>query len=386
MKISILSDFHLGFGAGTEREDDAYDTAKEAMEKSLDSDVILIAGDMFDTRIPTTEIFVKAMQLLVKPMHSENGVRIAEGIGKKANEIPLIKSGGIPVVAIHGTHERRVRGLLNPVEALERAGFLVYLHCNGIILEKAKERVCIQGMSGVPDQFAEGVLEQWDPKPVKGCFNILMLHQSLSPFMYAPHLLPVEKLPRGFDLYVCGHMHEPRKSVYSGSPFLIPGSAVATQITRESVNPLGFWTLDTESKKPEFVAFGSQRRVYYMDLDAGNLQTEDIEDEIRKILDARHSRKPMIRIKLTGKDREFPLEEIKAKFHERAIVSFRKETEEEEIQKKTLEEHRVSVQETGKRLLYENMKEAKLDPGLFEHVFELLLEDRTDEVIELLGR
>lgn len=390
MKISILSDFHLGFGTGTEREEDAPEAAKEAMEKSLDSDVILIAGDIFDTRIPSTEVFVRAMQLLVKPMKAENGVRISRGINKKVEDIPLIKSEGIPVVAIHGTHERRVKGLLNPVEALERAGFLIYLHCNGVVLEKEsegrKERVCIQGMSGVPDQFSAGVLEQWNPKSVENCFNVFILHQSLSPFMYAPHLLPVEKLPKGFDLYICGHMHEPKKSVYRESPLIIPGSLVTTQITKESMKPMGFWSFETESRKAEFRVIENQRRVYYNVLDTGKVGREEIEKEIGKILETGHEKKPLIRIKLKGKEKNLPLDEIKAKFQDQAIVSFRKETEEERIQTKTIEEHRLSVQELGRKLLDENLRESRLNSKTFEHIFELLLENKTDEVINLLSK
>jgi len=389
MKISILSDFHLGFGMGTEREGDAFETAKEAMDKSLDSDVILIAGDMFDTRVPSTEVFVRAMQLLVGPMGADNSVRISKGIDKKTEDIPLIKSEGIPVIAIHGTHERRVKGLLNPVEALERAGFLVYLHCNGVVLEKGsgdrKERVCIQGMSGVPDQFSAGILEQWNSRPLEGCFNIFMLHQSMSPFMYAPHLLPVENLPGRFDLYICGHMHDPKKSVYKESPFIIPGSPITTQITKESVNPRGFWTFDTESRKAEFRTIENQRKVYYMVFDTGDVGKEDIDRELRTILEADHKKKPLIRIKLTG-NKDIPLDEIKSRFGDKAIISFRKETEEEKIQARTPEEHKLSVQELGKKLLEENLREAKLDPKTFEHVFELLQENKMDEVMELLSK
>jgi DNA repair exonuclease SbcCD nuclease subunit len=387
MKISILSDFHLGFAAGTERESDAYEAVLEILEKSLDSDAIIIAGDMFDTRIPTTEVFVEAMQLLARPMKRGNGVRISGGIGKDAGNIPLLKSG-IPVIAIHGTHERRVRGLLNPVEALERAGFLVYLHCNGVILEKpgeAKEGVCIQGMSGVPDRFSAGVLEHWDPKPAEGCFNILMLHQSLSPFMYAPHMLPVESLPPGFDLYICGHMHEPKKSVYSGSPFIIPGSSVVTQITRESVNPRGFWLFDTKTREAEFRTIENQRSIYYVTLDAGETGREDIEREITGILKSPHGKKPVIRVKLTGRDSGLRLDGITEKFGDRALISFRKDTE-DDTPVKSLEERRLSVQELGKTLLEENLREAKLDPGTFERVFELLLENKTGEVLEILGK
>jgi DNA repair exonuclease SbcCD nuclease subunit len=386
MKIAILSDIHLGYGTGTEREDDPFDAMQEMMQKSLDADAIIIAGDLFDTRIPGTETFVRAMQLLARPMHAENGVRISGGIGKDAGKLPLIRSEGIPVVAIHGTHERRVKGLLNPVEALERAGFIIYLHCNGIVLEKGGERVCIQGMSGVPDQFAPGVLEQWDPKPQEGCSNIFMIHQSISPFMYAPHLLPVEKLPPGFDLYVCGHMHDPAMTAHGRGTLLIPVSPVTTQMTRESVRHGGLWTFDTTSGEADFLELESCRKAYYVEMDAGKATREGIEKEIRKLLEVPHNKKPLIRIKLSGNGESLPTDEIKTRFEDVAMVSFRKEAKEEEVAVKNIEEHRLSVQELGKKLLDGNLREYGLDARTFEQVFELLHENRIDRALELLRK
>ena len=58
--------------------------------------------------------------------------------------------------------------------------------------------------------------------------------------------------------------------------------------------------------------------------------------------------------------------------------------EKEKFEVKTLEEHRLSVQELGRKLLIENLKEMKLDPKLFENVFELLSEDKIDKALKLL--
>jgi hypothetical protein len=162
---------------------------------------------------------------------------------------------------------------------------------------------------------------------------------------------------------------------------------VTTQITKESVNPMGFWTFDTKTGKSGFNAIENQRRIYYKEMDIESATQEIIEKEIKEILQQNeHKKKPIIRIKLTGKEKKLPLDEIKSKFDEKAIVSFRKATEEEEIQAKTIEEHKMSVQELGKKLLEENMKEFKLNPKTFEHVFELLLEDKPEEVVNLLSK
>jgi len=380
MKLSIISDMHLGFASGTERENDAFEAAEEAIEASQGCDAILVAGDIFDTRTPSTDILIRAMQLFMRTNFWKGGAWISEGISKDLSDFSPLNFTGVPVIAIHGTHERRSAGLLNPVEGLEKAGFVIYLHCNGIILQKDGERVCVQAMSGVPDQYAEAVLSEWNPRPVEGTFNILMLHQSVAPFLYSDRMIEVESLPRGFDLYVAGHMHDPQQSVHSDSPFLIPGSTIQTQLTKESAQGRGFWLLDTQTGEIEFRELESQRKVYYRSFDSP--EPEEIENEIEEILEETHEKKPIIRIRLSGK--EIPVSEIQKKFEGQAILSFKKDFEEDMLPARTLEEHRLSVHELGRKLLRENLQSAGLDPEKFEGIFELLLEKKAEQAQELL--
>jgi DNA repair exonuclease SbcCD nuclease subunit len=377
MKLAIISDAHLGHGSGSELAQDPFEALGEALDKSLGCDIILLAGDLFDSRTPSTESLTRGMELLIKPIAAENGTRLVQGINKNIEELTPLHQQGIPVVAIHGTHERRVRGLLNPVQALEKAGFLIYLHCSGVVLEKAGESICIQGMSGVPDQFSEAVLDRWNPRPQRDCFNVLMLHQSVSPFMYARHLLPLEKLPRGFDLYVPGHVHESKKSSYSGSPLLIPGSLIPTQLTREAAAPRGFWLFDTGSGDAAFMTLGCQRRVYYLEHEGPQ---EKLDAEIEKLLEHPHRKKPIVRISGKGLD----MAELSSRFGERAVLSIR-QVAEEEPQVMGIEEHKLSVQELGRKLLRQNLGEAGLEEELFEGVFDLLVHGKPGEALRLLS-
>jgi len=278
-----------------------------------------VAGDIFDTRTPTTETLIRAMQLFMRTNFWEGGARVSEGIGKDLSGYSPLNLTGVPIIAIHGTHERRAKGLMNPVEGLEKAGFVIYLHCNGIVLEKKKERVAVQGLSGVPDQYAESVLSEWDPQPIQGAFNIFMLHQSVAPFLYADRTMELESLPKGFDLYVAGHMHEPQTSEHAKAPLLIPGSTIQTQLNKESVQTRGFWILDTQTRELEFRELGSQRKVYYRAFE--NPSPGEIETEIERILEEAHEKKPVIRIRLTGK--EIELSAVQEKFQDQAILSFK---------------------------------------------------------------
>jgi len=396
MKISVLSDAHLGFGRGTEREGDAYEALAEALEKSKDCDLVLMAGDMFDSSNPPAETLALAEEVLLPYLLPEGGARISEGIGKDTGALKLVNPRK-PVIAIHGTHERRAKGLLNPVQALEKAGFLVHLHCNGVVLEKDGERVCIQGMSGVPDQYAGRVLEEWNPRPKEGCFNILMLHQNLKGFMHEKVLnqLDPELFNKGFSLYVCGHIHDSREAELGGSRLVIPGGMVTTQLregeivsrktrdisassaVREMQKELGFFSVNTKINKAEFVRLENQRKVYFLEAET----RQDAEREIEKLVSGNQNKKPLIRLKVKG---DFPARELSAKFSSSAILKVKKESEEALEGAVGLEEQRLSVRELGKKLLRENLQKQGLEPDLFEQVFELLLEKREARALELL--
>ncbi len=294
---------------------------------------------------------------------------------------------GIPIIAIHGTHERRTKELLNPVQALEKAGFLVYLHCNGVIFEKDNERVAVHGMSGVPDQYAESVLANWNPSPAHGCFNIFVLHQSITEFLYAQHTLDLKKLPRGFDLYIDGHIHEARESAYDGKPFLLTGSLAPTQIREESEKTKGFWIVKTSDKdaRIEWVELKHQRRVYLRSFE--NPTVEAIETELGMIVAENPTKKPIVRLDLSGKISETLADEIEMKFGGKAILSLKREAQAKEaLPTKTLEEHKLSVEEMGRKILLENLAKAKLEPRTFENLFELLTEEKVDEAMDILTK
>jgi len=406
MKIIVLSDIHFGYAPNREQERDPYRAVAEVIERSRDADLILIPGDIFDMKIPSPETLANAMEMLAGLAMGEQPNIVKMLGGKEIKNHPSTR-----VVAIHGTHERRARELVNPVQILEKAGFLVHLDRNGIVLEKGGngdgkngEKVAIQALGGVPDQYTEKELRAWGPKPEPGCFNIFMLHQNMTEFMpsQVEHTLDKDKLPPGFDLYLNGHIHRPEQSTVHARPLIICGSLVHTQIVKEAEKPLGFWSIDTSvlgtSEKPaiEFMPLEKQRRVVYTDMESPG--KEDIEKEIAKAIETGlgedgEAEKPIIKINIKGKPvqdgkkaKQFNLylKEIKAKFGDKAIISFRHEFGEQPVGGKTLEQHKLSVHEMGEKLLDENLKEYKLDPQLYGRIFELLLHGKQEDVLKLL--
>ncbi|MGC9310219.1 MAG: DNA repair exonuclease, partial [Candidatus Aenigmatarchaeota archaeon] len=225
--ILITSDFHLGYAQGTEREPDSYFVLDELLgEKAA---MILFAGDLFDSRVPRLEVFSEAMQFLSK-LKAKSGGRAK--IIESEKEINPRAMDGIPFVSIYGNHDRRAN-LVNPVQALDRAGLLINLHCQKIVFEADGEKIAVHGMSHVPEKYTRDVLAEWKPKPVPGAKNILLMHQNIEPFVYSDLedvYLKISDLPQGFDYIINGHIHWHNEVAVGKGKLLMPGSTVATQL------------------------------------------------------------------------------------------------------------------------------------------------------------
>jgi DNA repair exonuclease SbcCD nuclease subunit len=399
MKVAVLSDFHFGFSYSLETENDSFENAEEAMEKALDCDLILIAGDIFDSRIPKTSVWAKAIKILVKPLLKESsGVRLVS-CSKELKEISKRTLSHLPVVAIHGTHERRGKDEINAVEALENAGILIHLHQNTIVFEKDGKRIAIHGMSGVPERYAKDVLYSWNPKPLENCFNILLIHQSIDPYVYSPlepPTLNLSNLPKGFDVIIDGHVHSPAQEKIGNTLLIFPGSTIVTQFEKnEALAEKGFFKLEINGKvKVSFEKLEKNRKFFYEEVETKIGKTnEQIEKIIKRILEQKFLKPPIIRIKIKGKETEVSdqdLREIEKKFSGQAIVTLIKELEKEEITRKVeflrnLREQKLSIEEIGLNILRKNLEElgfgASFDP---ENIFDLLSEGEVEKVLNIL--
>lgn len=401
MRISILSDFHFGFAYNSELENDSFDNVEEAEEKALDSDLILLGGDIFDNRMPKTQTWAQAMKILTKPLLKSNpGIKLIE-CSKQLKEISKRTLNHLPVVALHGNHERRAKGEINPVEALENAGILIHLHCNTIVFEKDGVKVAIHGMSNVPERFAYDVLNQWNPKPLEGCINILFLHQNIDPYVYSPLELPslnIFNLPKGFDLIIDGHIHIKTEEKIDSSSFIIPGSLTITQFQRsEAEIEKCFVRLDIDKEiKAEFIPLEKNRKFFYEEIKIENSASvrDQIEKKIGDIVYTRNLPKPpIIRLKIAGRETEVldqELRDVERKYSGKAVLIFAKELESPEMTEKieflrNLREQKLSTEEIGLNLLKKNLDEFQFDYAFdYEDFFKLLTEGEVDRTFNIL--
>lgn len=401
MKIAVLSDFHFGFAYSSELENDSFDNVGEAMDRSLDSDLILIAGDIFDNRMPKTQTWAQTMKILTKPLLKPNpDVKMLE-CSKELKEISKRVLNHLPLIAIHGNHERRSKEEINPVETLESAGILIHLHCNTIVFEKEGIKVAIHGMSSVSERSAHEILSQWNPKPVPDCVNILLLHQNIEPYVYSPLEIPSlnhSNLPKGFDLIINGHIHGKIEEIINGTKFIIPGSLTITQFQKsEADNEKYFLTINIEKEKKistEFVPLEKSRKFFYEEIKVDGDVREQIEKKINDIFYTREFLKPpVIRLKITGKETEVigqELRDLEKKYNGKAILIFAKELESPEITEKieflrNLREQKLSTEEVGLNILKKNLDNLQFEPMFdFEDFFRILSEGEVDNAFNIL--
>lgn len=410
LKIAVIADPHLGTKWGTPREQDSFVQFREAIEKSLDlgAQLIVLLGDIFDTRIPRQEVWARAMRILSIPLaRGRNEVKLIDTIDKNPEEISPVALRGTPVVTLHGNHERRTRGLTNPVEALEAAGLLIHLHHNTLIFDTPRGKLAIHGMSNVPEQHARKVFTTWNPKPVKGAFNILTLHQSVGPYVYSSEELPtldVPDLPTGFGLYLCGHIHYRTESTAHGKPLLFPGGTERTQLLQvEAETPKGFYMLELgDGFRHEFIELTSPRDFHYAEMRFEGVSipqlNEEVRAKVRELLERPRKNRgklPLIRVRLVGtlareaSRSEFDERAVTQEFADRALVAVSKGDlvapglEEKVHLLRELKERRMSIDETAMALLEDNLREARYTQ-IFDvrALYGLLVEGRDDEALE----
>ncbi len=244
MKFAHIADAHLGaFSKNPELRDLNFRAFEMAIEKSIEEgvDFILIAGDLFHNPIPDMEIVRRTVEVL-----------------KRARD------AGIRIYSIYGSHDFSA-GSTALLDVLHSTGLfrkvVNYEEHNGklrLIPVEDESGVSIVGISGLSSAREVEYFEHLDfeyledmPKP-----KIFAFHTTISELKpaYIPdkYAVPKSLLPKGFDYYAGGHLHERIISSMNGSPLIYPGALFgATYNDLDILNERGFFIV--EDFKPRFV-------------------------------------------------------------------------------------------------------------------------------------
>ncbi len=349
MKIAAIGDTHLGY---TRFYKDSFAQASAAFKDADEkADLILFLGDLYDSRVPSIQVL--------------------------GETISIFRGLKTPVYAIHGNHERRSRGLLNPVGLMESAGLLKHLHMSHEVFEKDGEKVFIAGMGNVPDDLTVKAIEKLREKitPPKEMFSILMLHQSFREFVYGENLPSINDLEHlSYSLYLNGHIHARKEE----GNVLIPGSTVLTQLTREETRPKGYIMYDTKKKTHEFIEIPS-REFILEELELDKATPSEVLEKTREKAEKAFSASPeaILNIRLKGTLAQgFRSTDISFPRTQNLYIDNRmdeKRLKREIVKLRELKENKVSINDISERRLRERLegKVRLFDPQkLFEHLLE----------------
>ncbi|MCX8200427.1 MAG: metallophosphoesterase family protein [Candidatus Micrarchaeota archaeon] len=360
MKVAILGDFHFGYDRFY---DDSFVQAEQALLRAQDeADLLIVAGDIFDSRTPKQEVIARAIEIFRK-LHKK-------------------------VIVIHGTHERRPQGFANPVDILVKAGLVESCHAHAVVVELGGEKVAVYGMGGVPEEYAKAALERLAPKPVEGAFNIFMFHQNLKELMpQVENGLTMDDLPQGFQLYVDGHLHKSHFIEKGGRILLIPGSTVLTQVRREE-KVKGFYVYDTATRKHTYVSIPSRAFIHTTIHIGNNTSFRQLISERLSQLDL--TGHPIVRIDVEGDVSGVAQSEVSAVRDQYAgkchlFVSLSRGTDAEEMHLNDVVHIGglgVSIRERGISILKEAAARRGVALGNVEEAFEMMCEADDSQLMQ----
>jgi DNA repair protein SbcD/Mre11 len=357
MKFAHLADCHIGSWREPKLNNISTDAFYRAVDISVKkgADFILISGDLFNTSLPG----IDKLKLVVQKLKE-------------------LKDLNLPVYIVAGSHDFSASGK-TMLDVLESAGLLINvvkgrisngkLKLNFTVDEKTGAK--ITGMIGKKGMLEKSFYEDLDRHHLESenGFKIFMFHTTITELK--PEELekidsaPLSLLPKGFDYYAGGHVHEIIEKELAGYEKIIyPGPLFPNNFRElEKLKCGGFYFYDNGTLTYEPIELFE---VYSVELDCTNKSPEEIELELFKLTEKKDFSNTIITLRLfgrikSGKASDIRLGDIIRAFYEKNSYFVMKNTaalssdEFEEV--KVMEE---TVEETEKALIVENSGQLKI--------------------------
>lgn len=218
-KFAHLADCHIGASRDPVLENLELTSFKTALDLCINEkvDFVLITGDLFHANIPD--------------MHATN---------EAVKSMKKLKDSGIPIYVIYGSHDYSPNET-SIIDILDSTGLIKKIVKGKIVKDKLelevftdpKTKAKLVGISarkaGLEKNYFE-ILDRESLEKEQG-FKIFAFHSAISElkpaFLAQMESIPVSLLPRGFDYYASGHVHqsveatlpEYKRIVYPGTLF-----------------------------------------------------------------------------------------------------------------------------------------------------------------------
>ncbi len=303
MKFAHLSDIHIGGWREDSLRQLGIEAFRQAMQICIEKNIgfILIAGDLFNTSLPSIESLKEVSSILSK-----------------------VKDHDINVYVIPGSHDFSASGK-TMLDVLEHSGLIenvVKFKENKLqfAIDKTGAKITgLYGKKGGLDIFDYEKLEKYHLESEPG-FKIFMFHSLLDEFkpkgLEIVDAMSINQLPKNFNYYAGGHPHFVFQKKLNNSLLTYPGALFPNNFKElEEFKYGGFYILD-EKLNYECIPV-KIKDVLSINIDADDKTPEQIENELLNKINNHQDKIVLIRISgllSSGKPSDINFKSIQEKF------------------------------------------------------------------------
>jgi len=292
MKVLHLADTHLGYSAYrkvteegvNQREIDVYDAFSQCINYAVKTkpDLVLHAGDLFDSVRPTNRAITVALQQILR-LSKEN----------------------IPFIVISGNHETpKLKETGNIFTIFEHLDHVYPIHNNRyetVSLKNKDETLMVHAIPQCqnPKEFEINLKKITRDK--KADFNVLMAHGAVAGIKefkmneFNELFIPVKNLQEDFDYIALGHYHMYTKLQENA---FYAGSTEHLSFT-EADSQKGYLEIDLGQKlKYRFIPIKTRIMVDAPSLDCSKLRIEQIVQKVEETIRSIDPKDKIIRVRL----------------------------------------------------------------------------------------
>ena len=291
MKFAHLADIHIGAWRDPALKDLNLEAFRRAVHIVLDKklDFVLVAGDLFNTSMPSLDHLKQAVILLKR-----------------------LKKQGILVYAVPGSHDYSPGGR-TILDVLEEAELLVNVMKGEVVGNKLRLSFTIDKKTGAKItgiRGKKGSLEKRDYELLdvdslekEQGFKIFMFHTAIDELkpeeLEKMESMPATEMPQGFDYYAGGHVHVVEHKDEEGYKNLVyPGPIFPTNFAELwKLGRGGFYIF--EDGKLEFQVLNI-KNVYRIELSAEDKTPEQLNHELEAAIQNKEFNNTIVLIKVGG--------------------------------------------------------------------------------------
>lgn len=275
--VAHMADVHLGYRQYNlvEREEDVYEAFDESVESIIKEhvDVLLIAGDLFDSVRPPIRALKKAKDAFRRL--SDRGVRTLYVLGD--HDMPKRRDELAPARLFDG---------------LEHVGF------RNVGITLGSQKLVVTGLDRFPASLAKEAIEEASNLASEASnlskLRVMVAHVSLG---------DVERLPDGYSYYALGHEHKRMVFKKGGSLAAYPDAIEIlsrSEVEGWEKEGKGFYIVDMSGDEPLIhkVNVKSTRPQKIAEV-----RVEELKEKVNELLEwaSKIGRKPVVHVTVTGK-------------------------------------------------------------------------------------